>query len=151
MTIGECQVIYDSERDTRNWFDATRTNGFCGRRWSDELFDSYLDSFRRISKPSDKQAAEETQRIVTFLYDNKTIKKKGQLEAKLKSNFQEACEWVEKNTGKEFSNETTTIFLTTFPRIPYSLKENSLYFCIHWDNITWNFPHEALHIRTYHY
>lgn len=151
MGVGQFQVVYNSKKDAKNWFDATRRVNFCGKGWSDGLFGYYLDSFNRISKLSDKKAMEEARNLVAFLYDEKVIEKKKKLEEKLKSNFQEACVWIEKITGKKFSKEKTTIFLTTFPRAPYSPEENTMYFYVHWNDIVGIFLHEVLHMQIYRY
>lgn len=151
MEIRQFQVIYSPEKDAKNWFDATRSTAFYGKSWSDGLFGYYLKLFNQISKLSDEKALEEAKDIVMSLYDDRARAKKQQIEKKLKSNFQDACAWIEKTTGKHFSEEKTTIFLTTFPRAPYSPEENLFYFCVHWDDIIGVFLHEAIHMQIYRY
>ncbi len=145
------KILYDQNKDIKNWLTAARELEFSGKKWRDGLFGYYLEEFDRISKMDETKAHDELQKFIPKHFSKGIKTAKTKLTDQLSKSFLDACTYLENTTGKELAFTNIEIFLTTFPRAPYSTEDGSMYFCIFWNNITSVFLHEMLHIQVYKY
>ena len=145
------KIIYDLEKDIKNWITAVREVEFAGKKWRDGLFGPYLREFDKISVMNDEEAKEELQKYITANFYDKINKAKFMAMEQLSENFLSACNYIEEITGRRLAFNRLKFLLTTFPRAPYSTENGSMYFCVFWENIISTFLHEMLHVQVYKY
>ncbi|MDR2524326.1 MAG: hypothetical protein LBC95_02170 [Candidatus Nomurabacteria bacterium] len=142
------KISFDIEKDARNWYDASRTLVFQGHCWRDNLSGGFRDEFDKICKLNSDEAKVEAGKFVKKLRAEKSSEYRS-LEAWIKNDFDEkfddACKWLEKNTGHKLFCENYTVYLTTFPRADEFPETGELFHCIYWINPIENFLHEVLH------
>lgn len=145
------KILYDLKKDTKNWLSAVDESEFEEKKWQDGLYGYYLEEFNKVSKMSASNAKKELRTFILTHFKNDIRKKQFEVEKEYSRNFLNACEYVEKVTDRPLAIKSVKVYLTTFPRAPYSIKEKTIYFCIFWDDAISTFLHELLHMQVIKY
>lgn len=145
------EIIYTLENDIQNWIAAARENEFEGKKWRDGLYGYYLEEFDKISKMSELDVERELKEFIPIHFKDSICKKQLEVEKEYSETFLRACEYVEKITNRPLAIKSVKVYLTTFPRAPYSVEDGIIYFCIFWDNVISTLLHELLHMQVIKY
>jgi hypothetical protein len=149
------KVLLDKRADMWNWLDAAQYSEAYGYNWRDNLrSDDDRKIFDKISKLPKKDARAILSPYLDKLYKNNKydIDRYTEYLNKVYSlKINEACELLEKLTGKKSYFKKFTILITTFPRSPYDADDGSLYMKLNSEGPVATFMHEALHFQLHNY
>ena len=145
------KILYDFKRDVKNWLSAIDESEFEGKKWREGLYGYYLEEFNKISKMDELDAKKELKKFVPIHFKDIIHKKQLEVEKEYSETFLKACEYVEEITNKPLVTKSIKVYLTTFPRAPYSTEDGIIYFCIFWDNAISTLLHELLHMQVIKY
>ena len=146
----------DIKRDCWNWYDSTKDAPPLLHSYENMLYGSGQQMFFDLQKCTSLKAAEKI--CLPFLknlyqsqnYYQDNIKS---LHAHLHQHFLLACAALEKITHQPLYFHHYPIYLTTFPRLPYSEKEGHFFFSAgdSGQRLIAVFLHEGLHLQFHHY
>ena len=146
----------DIKRDCWNWYNSTKDALPLLHSYENMLYGSGQQMFFDLQKCTSLKAAEKI--CLPFLknlyqsqnYYQDNIKS---LHAHLHQHFLLACAALEKITNQPLYFHHYPIYLTTFPRLPYSEKEGHFFFSAgdSGQRLIAVFLHEGLHLQFHHY
>ncbi len=142
------EIEYVLKNDIKNWLAAVNEGEFEEKKWKDGLYGYYLEEFEKIvSMKNSKKVEKEIEDFVLAHFGEYIFGKQQEIEAEYTEKFLDVCEYIERLTGKALAVKHIKIYLTTFPRAPYSLEDGVVYFCIFWNNAVGILLHELLHMQ----
>ena len=151
------RILLNKTEDEWNWFDVSRNQTSYGFCWRDKLSGTYLEFYDKLIELSEKRAKTEIGKFLDETYKKNEVffsERQKLLEKDFDSKFNNACNWLERTTGRPLFRNDFTIYLTTFPRSPYDPDKGAFWFNIFNKTagyITFTFLHEALHFQFHHY
>lgn len=144
------KVKIDIKKDAWNWWDACNKISY-GVDWKQRI-DKKLHA--KIAGKTEKEALVFLIPYLNKFYKKIHIEKKIEGVKKIfKQNNNTIFKRMEKITGRKIYREDFSIYLTTFPRAPYSYQAGYVWLPIIWPKETYirTFIHELLHFQTYAY
>lgn len=144
------KIVKDINKDTWNWYDGCNSIGY-GVDWKQRVD---ADIVARIYGKDKKTAYKYLVPYLENLYETQA-EPMGYGEAFINDRYTKfflpACEKLVEITSQPLYRNDFTIYLTTFPRGPYSYETGEFWLCIFWTNPIANFMHETLHFQFIHY
>ncbi len=150
MTKYSYIIKLDKAQDAWNWFDACNKTSH-GIDWKKRVAS---EIYKNINGKTEKEAYRYLNAFLDQKYkqeENKIKIFEEYLYNEYNKNFTKACQTIEILTNRPLCCQDFTIFITTFPRGPYNLKEGYIWVYYGWKNAILNFLHEALHFQFIYY
>lgn len=149
-------ISLEIKRDSWNWYDSAKSSKVLLRSYENMLYGSGRQTFLALQNcPSLKEAEKILLPFLVALYQEQNYYQDNlnSLNAHLQKHFLSACRVLEKLTGQPLYFSHYPIYLTTFPRLPYSEKKGHFFFSAGDtpEHLIAVFLHEGLHLQFHHY
>lgn len=144
------KILIDKKMDIENWFNGCNSTSH-GVDWKSKAPQDVIDNVFNKTKKSAFDFLIPFLNQKYILESEKIDRYKSFINSEYENKYQKACQCVVDLLGRPLFRNDFTVYLTTFPRGPYSYNDGYILICIRWIDPIKNFMHELLHFQFIHY